>query len=273
MMKKLILPFFFILCTGPLFAQNYISLGGDVAGDDNYMDAKELTYSTNSSQDSLFIRIHTYNARGGDFGYAVTLDTNLNTQDGYSISQHNLKNQTPNTSMTYDVALYGYQNGFFPTVYTESYDGSGSPASINFSFDTTDTHFATFGIPLSEIGGNYDLNIVAFTGSFDISPVGAGPGDAIPDATYSSLRVSELGLTEKVTTSLSAYPNPVKDILYIESTNGKANLEITDLTGKKVMDIDLEQTESISISHLNQGIYLLRNKEIPSQVIKLFVEN
>lgn len=272
MMTKLILPFLFIICAGPMLAQNFISLGGDVSGDDNYMDAKEITYSTNTSQDSLFIRIHTYNARGGDFGYALALDTNLNPQDGYLMSQHNLKNQTPNTSMKYDVALYGYQNGFFPGVYTESYDGSGSATTLSFSFDTTDSHYATFAIPLSEIGGNYDVNIVAFTGSFDISPVGAGPGDAIPDATFSSLRVAELGLEENLNSSFSAFPNPVKDILYIESSMGEASLEISDISGKKIMDVDLSRGNSISISHLKQGIYFLRNKENPTQFFKLFVE-
>lgn len=272
-MKNLLIPIIAIFCGANLSAQNYISLGGDGSGDDHYMDAKEITYSINSGQDSVFIRIHTYNPRGNDFGYALAIDTNLNTQDGYMMAQNSLKNQTPNTSMSYDVALYAYQNGFFPTVYTESYDGNASPSNISFDFDTTDSHFATFKIPLNQIGGNYDFNIIAFTGSFDISPAGAGPGDAMPDASFSSLRTSELTSLKLKSSSFSVYPNPAKNEISIDENYGGSNFELLDMSGKKIMDIKAEGTTRISIAHLKNGVYFLRNSSKPSEVVKLFVEN
>ncbi len=273
MMKKLFLPFLIILCAGNLSAQNFVSLIVDPSGDDHYMDAKEVRYATNSTNDSLFIRIYTYNPRGGDFGYAVALDTNLNTQDGNFMPQHNLKNQTPNNSMSYDLALYGYQNGFFPGVYTEAYDGNGSASTIGFSFDTTDAHFATFGVSLNDIGGNYDVNIIAFTGSFDISPVGAGPSDAIPDATFGSLRTSELSLLNKKVSKVSLYPNPAKDHVFIKSPSGESSFILRDLSGKRIMDIDLTHQNYFSVSHLKGGLYILSSTENTSETVKIFVEN
>lgn len=273
MMKKLVLPIILAICAGPISAQNFISLAGDASGDDHKMDAKEITYSTNSSNDSLFIRIHTYNPRGADFGFALAIDTNLNTLDGSLMSQNNLKNQIPNNSMRYDVALFAYQNSFFPTVYTETYDGNGNASTLSFAFDTTDAYYSTFGLPLSQFGGNYDMNIIGFTGSFDISPAGAGPGDAIPDFTFSALRTSELNVNEGLLASFSAYPNPVNDILHLESTSGESHLEILDLSGKKIMDIHLIAGTTVSLSHLDDGIYLLRNTENPEQMVKLLVEN
>lgn len=274
MMEKLFLSLMLVFYVGSLSAQNFISLGGDPSGDDHFMDAREIRYATNPTSDSLFIRIYSYNPRGSsDFGYAIILDTNLNTQDGYVMAQNNLKNQMPNNSMTYDLALYGYQNGFFPGVYTEAYDGSGNSSTIGFTFDTTGADFVTFGMSLNDIGGNYDVNIVGFTGSFDISPAGAGPGDAIPDATYSSLRTSELSLVNQNVSQISLYPNPAKNKVFIKSRRPGSNYILTDLRGKKIMDINLSEENYFSTSHLKNGLYLFRNVENSRETVKLFVEN
>lgn len=257
MMKKLLLLFLSLILNAGV-AQSYISIASDGQGDDHYIDAKELSYRVNTSMDTLFIKLEHYNARSGDFGYALALDTNLNTQDGYLMVQNNLRNQTPNNSMNYDVALYAYQNGFFPGVYTEAYGSDGMATTLPFQFDTSDTHYVIFAIPLSSVGGNLNLNIVAYTGSFDISPVGSGPGDAMPDATYSQLRNATIGSEEWSTANFSYYPNPSSGDLHI--TNGQGILLLHDMKGRLLKTLDLDKTRKFDLSDLKAGTYLLSQK-------------
>jgi len=77
--------------------------------------------------------------------------------------------------------------------------------------------------------------------------------------------IGEPGLAGKV----SIYPNPVKDNLYVQLADKKSlsfNLIITDLLGKSVLNKDivlenLNETEQIDVSHLKDGIYMMRISE------------
>ncbi len=68
--------------------------------------------------------------------------------------------------------------------------------------------------------------------------------------------VKKLATTNK----LSVYPNPAKDLLNIVYNGNEAlHLEITDITGKKVMSQTLKSnTKSIGVAHLNKGLYIVR---------------
>jgi PKD repeat protein len=67
---------------------------------------------------------------------------------------------------------------------------------------------------------------------------------------------------KKVTTTnkLSVYPNPAKDLLNIVyNGNEVLHLEITDITGKKIMNQTLKtNTKSIDVANLSRGLYLVR---------------
>lgn len=62
------------------------------------------------------------------------------------------------------------------------------------------------------------------------------------------------------TNKLSIYPNPAKDLLNIVYNGNEAlHLEITDITGKKVMSQILKSnTKSIDVAHLSKGLYIVR---------------
>jgi hypothetical protein len=270
-MKRLL---FILVSCGILTAtaQTYIPIAGDPQGDDHFADAKELSYYLNNTSDTLFIKIEHYNQRSGDFGYAIILDTNLNTNDGFAIAQGSLKNQSPNTSMNYDVALYAYQNGFFPTVYTEAYGSNGSPTTLPFDFDTTDLYFGVFSIPLSSIGGNVNVNMIAFTGSFDISPSGGGPGDALPDATYSELRTNTLSIQNHNLPRVEVYPNPAMAIVNISAPSYIQALELVNIKGQRVSVIDLTKNNTMDVSSLPEGNYFLRDLKGRLQVKKIQIK-
>jgi len=62
----------------------------------------------------------------------------------------------------------------------------------------------------------------------------------------------------------SVYPNPLGDKLYVESKHGEfagGNLEITDLAGKRISRIELNQSKTeINCSDLRNGMYILKIK-------------
>ncbi|WP_417609472.1 T9SS type A sorting domain-containing protein [Owenweeksia hongkongensis] len=251
-MKKLI-----TLClTLPLAmsAQTYTNIATDKTGDDYAfgLDSKALGFRLNSTNDTLFVKVDHHNTRHKDFGYALALDTNNNPTDGAAIPQANLASQTPNTSMKADIMLYAYQNSIFPTVYTESYV-NGSPANIMFTLDTNSNVYGIFAIPVSEIGSSPVINMLAFTGSFDISPAGAGPSDVMPDSNYGSAIPASVSLAE-LKHDMSIFPNPATNSIEL---NYNGAIQIVDVSGKVWLNPISRQNEAVDVSHLPPGSYLL----------------
>jgi len=57
---------------------------------------------------------------------------------------------------------------------------------------------------------------------------------------------------------MSLYPNPANEKLYLKNSNyNNATILIFDLQGKKVLDRKVD-SESIDISNLNKGIYVIK---------------
>jgi hypothetical protein len=68
-----------------------------------------------------------------------------------------------------------------------------------------------------------------------------------------------IGLTElsKTNTNLSIYPNPAKDVFTVHSI-GNSTLFIKDISGRIIMETSLNEGEQVvSISNLEQGVYLV----------------
>ena len=68
-----------------------------------------------------------------------------------------------------------------------------------------------------------------------------------------------LGITENIVLDFKLYPNPVKDILNIETNNVNIqNVNIYDVLGKKVWSQSELTSNSINISSLNKGLYFIK---------------
>lgn len=75
--------------------------------------------------------------------------------------------------------------------------------------------------------------------------------EAINDPTLSISNIN-------INTGISYYPNPVKDILTINTNNTDINLlEVYDLNGRRVLTIQNPQNQ-ISLENLEQGVYLTK---------------
>lgn len=262
-MKKSVLT---MLALVPAFAigQTFTQLSTDPTGDDHSfsLDATGLSYAFSQSNDSLYVKITHDNPRGGDFGFALALDTNLTPTDGHAINQTNMV-ASPNNSMQYDILLYAYQNGTFPTVYTEAYGPSGNIINLNYSLDTVDSHFSTFRIPLTALDGKKEFNLIGFVGSFDISA--SGPSDAVPNSTFSEIRTSNIGLEEKIS-NFSIYPNPASQSFRVTQSG---LMKILTENGKLIYQASVNKNQKVDCSHLPAGVYFLQfdDTQLPQKLL------
>ncbi len=257
-MKTTLLSLLLIGCM-QISAQSWTNIASDKNGDDHAFntDAQSLNFRYSAGEDSIYIRLNHYNARGGDFGYAVALDTNLNPNDGAAAPQNNLVSGSPNLSMKYDLILYVYQNGFFPGVYVDTYDAQSGIWNANIMVDTSDQYSVTLGISLSDLGGKTEFNLIAFTGSFDIAPGGAGPSDVIPDSNYGEIRKSGIGQTE-FQRQTGLFPVPAKDYFYLEYSG---SIVLFDLQGKRLDSKEVAFNQPIPCGDLSPGVYLIATQQ------------
>ncbi|MBA5629948.1 Ig-like domain-containing protein [Moheibacter lacus] len=84
--------------------------------------------------------------------------------------------------------------------------------------------------------------------------------------------VEELGLSEIDGQMFSIYPNPVKNLLNIDGKKQIDQIEIFDMTGRKISSISNLQNNQIDFSGFEKGTYLIRihaeNQIIVNKVIK-----
>lgn len=69
------------------------------------------------------------------------------------------------------------------------------------------------------------------------------------------------------------YPNPVKDILYFKSRQAIKNVIIYSMEGRKIMEVNHKEMESVNVSHLTKGVYMVEihfadGKKISEKIIK-----
>ncbi len=80
-----------------------------------------------------------------------------------------------------------------------------------------------------------------------------------------SFEMAGVGIYEADTYVSSIYPNPVKEELSVllEGTTA-TSIEILDISGRIVDEIELKETNTLNVSHLNSGAYLynLKNKGV-----------
>jgi hypothetical protein len=66
--------------------------------------------------------------------------------------------------------------------------------------------------------------------------------------------------TKDIATEVNVYPNPVRDILYLESDENWSKAEIYDISGRILRSVSLF-SQSIDVSGLDSGTYFMRMKD------------
>ena len=78
---------------------------------------------------------------------------------------------------------------------------------------------------------------------------------------------------EELSSSFNIYPNPVNDMLFIEAEIEIEEVVVYDTFGRQQTTVNGQQTSSIDVSSLNNGVYLIRIKTNDGVVTKRFVKN
>ncbi len=88
---------------------------------------------------------------------------------------------------------------------------------------------------------------------------------------YSSFDVNMfVGIADEINSEIKIYPNPTSDILYFEGLNRTINqIQIFELSGKLIKQINIKDVSSVNLTDLKQGIYILKMNEQHLRLIKL----
>ncbi len=93
---------------------------------------------------------------------------------------------------------------------------------------------------------------------------------------YWTVNVTTTSVNEILNNAVSIFPNPVKDIFFIEFNNTKvknSKADIYDTTGKLVKSYELNtDTNLINISNLSEGIYILKIRSEKSYAFKKIIK-
>lgn len=67
-----------------------------------------------------------------------------------------------------------------------------------------------------------------------------------------------VGVAEVLDEAIKIFPNPATDVIRIENGYEVQQLEMFDLTGKKVMETTVNNSNTIAVNHLPAGTYIAR---------------
>ncbi len=220
--------------------------------------------------EGLFVKLSNVECTNADAGYGM-----FEVSDGTNtiLIDDDLYKYTPSQGMRYNIvglAHYSYSaRKILPRaasdieVATTKYnitfnvkrsDGTTAVADATITVTgqgsvTTDANgVATMQLP----NGDYSYVVIktnfnTYNGTFTVA-----------DADQSvNITLIQTGITPNPIAKLNVYPNPFTDRIYFTGTE-VTRVTITSVIGQVVMDCQVENTESVDVSSLDRGIYLVR---------------
>lgn len=141
---------------------------------------------------------------------------------------------------------------------------SGTVIGTHTEFFAGASQYVSFSSPLTISGTPDSIVFVAFSGSE------VGSSLKLDDLSFSG---GNVGIEEFEKFNVSVYPNPASDIVMIKA-EGNYSYEIVDLTGKIVRSAqDLNGVQSINVSDLSKGAYMIKlNNANRSEIHQLVIE-
>lgn len=97
-----------------------------------------------------------------------------------------------------------------------------------------------------------------------------GEQSFIEDTTFN--RVGSLSSTENIFLEVGVYPNPTNDVVNIVNSEGSKNVKLFDVYGRKVLDLEINES-SFNLHNIKAGVYfLLINNNSSISSTKLIVK-
>lgn len=156
---------------------------------------------------------------------------------------------------------------------------TGSPTFVflNQGSETTDIEAtSTTANSATEATINVRISATCPIATYDIGYFNPADGILIK---YNAFRVeNSTGMMEWSKNSTLLFPNPTKNKLFIENSNGISSIEVIDITGKilvsKLFENEIKTTEiNLEDANIGKGIYFIKTKnKLGQEIKKLLVE-
>ncbi|WP_299890112.1 T9SS type A sorting domain-containing protein [uncultured Lacinutrix sp.] len=235
----------------------------------------ELTLIQNSGYNYSVAAVPDFNSTAphpyiNDQNFTITIPDNItisNVTGGYSvpvftsIDAFNPGEDAIAFNLVQDIVLPAHTAGT-PIVLT-TFDVNGSPTTGSIS-----------------LLDNTSALAMAAPNIFNAFFIGTLSGDLMDSATdnymgqtgTTSYNFATLGTVENEITGYSIFPNPAKDIVQILVPNTITNfkIEIYDVLGKQVF-LDLSEENTIDVSNISSGLYLISIIVDKSKIIKRLI--
>lgn len=118
--------------------------------------------------------------------------------------------------------------------------------------EPTQGEWITLQIPLTEFTGLLDNEHIS-----QFVFVSEGGASVFVDNIYFS-KESSVGLNENNKAAFAMYPNPVKDVLTLQSDNTIEKITVSNMLGQQVLEISpATTTASVNVDHLQAGVYMV----------------
>ena len=105
-------------------------------------------------------------------------------------------------------------------------------------------------------GTSYEDNVE--DGIYTYSVIATDGSGHFSSPEFVTVSVGTVGMEENTLESVSIYPNPVNNILYVNCGNAEFNYEMFNGMGQKVANGITSGNAQISVSGMNKGVYFLR---------------
>lgn len=248
-MKQLYLLFVIFFITSITFSQEML-LNGNFENWDNSTFPTSWTHVENTSQESTEIHGGSFSAKhiGGtkDLGQTIT---GITPGESYTLT------------IWYKVGVEG--DGTDARIWCYWKNGTTSVTDAN----TDDALRGPSNSYLNNNGGvwtEYTTTVTAPAGVdgfyFEVRTYS---GATVYWDDFSFFNNNTMSVTKNQITGFSMYPNPVSNGKFVITSNNSVNkqVEIYSMIGKQVYSKTVKVNETIDVSNLNRGIYLLRVKE------------
>lgn len=229
--------------------------------------ASQTVYGTSDVQKSVIISGLSPTTR---YDFNVTASDaagNMAANNPIALSANTLSNINTSCNGTSTLA----SQGAFSTGYKYGFQTTGNDVKITFELlDTDKTGVVAYlwkQTPFSETSMT-NVSEKKFTSTITGQAIGSAINYAVKFAYAGGLSVTKyysyvvgdaciLGVDDFSNTKESFYPNPVENILNLKLSEGKNNITLFELSGKKLLEKSVGKSASLQMNSLPSGHYIL----------------
>ncbi len=276
-MKKVYLSLIALIMFTGLYSQTWVSVATDPSGDGNspsLLDGTEFLYWYDEPNDLLWFRVRTANLNSSN---AQAIGVNIMINAAGAGPTFNFWGN-PNTA-AYHFLLTAWVTGTPPSNYSGTMGIANAMGvnSMNYTNLFNNNLTMDVDVPNNTIDIALDRKEIVpdavFTGSSITVSAAAAVGsnqfwnDDIyqPNGQMTLTKSGGIGLEEEVASTVSVYPNPVRDIVSVKNYRSE-DYTLSDLSGREIIKDKIPASGTIDLSGLNAGVYFLQTD---SKIIRL----